>query len=183
MLENFAEKYNAFLARRSVRRALFWLILAMGVFARVYFYGLVPIGLNQDEAFAGYEAWSLMNYGIDTAGYNNPVYLTAWGSGMNALETYLMMPFIAVLGLKPWVIRLPQLIVAMPEHMGDISSCAPDGERAGGAFRDVHARNLPVAYHDVPLGLESTSHRDFCSSGCTFSSRRWTIRVCCLCRR
>lgn len=112
MLENFAEKYNAFLARRSVRRALFWLTLAMGVFARVYLYGLAPIGINQDEAFAGYEAWSLMNDGIDTAGYHNPVYLTAWGSGMNALETYLMMPFIAVLGLKPWVIRLPQLIVA-----------------------------------------------------------------------
>jgi len=112
MLENFTGKYNAFFSRRGTCRALFWLILAMGVFARAYLLGLVPNGINQDEAFAGYEAWALMNYGIDTAGYHNPVYLTAWGSGMNALETYLMMPFIAVFGLKPWVIRLPQLIAA-----------------------------------------------------------------------
>lgn len=112
MLNSFTEKYNALLSRPSTRRALFWAILALGVFARAYLFALVPAGINQDEAFAGYEAWSLMNYGIDTAGYHNPVYLTAWGSGMNALETYLMMPFIALFGLKPWVIRLPQLIVA-----------------------------------------------------------------------
>jgi 4-amino-4-deoxy-L-arabinose transferase-like glycosyltransferase len=48
---------------------------------------------------------------MDTAGYRFPVYLTAWGSGMNALETYLMLPFVALFGLKTWVIRLPQLLV------------------------------------------------------------------------
>ena len=31
---------------------------------------------------------------------------------MNALASYLMMPFIAVFGLEVWVIRLPQLIVS-----------------------------------------------------------------------
>ena len=112
MLENFVEKYTTATSRRGVRRALFWLILAMGIFARAFLFGLIPTGINQDEALAGYEAWSLLKYGIDTEGYHNPVYLVAWGSGMNALETYLMMPFIAVLGLKSWVIRLPQLIVA-----------------------------------------------------------------------
>lgn len=105
-------EYERFFDRESVQRGLFFLFLALGVFARVYKFGAVPAGLNQDEAFAGYEAWSLLNYGIDTAGYHNPVYLTAWGSGMNALETYLMMPFIALFGLEVWVIRLPQLIVS-----------------------------------------------------------------------
>lgn len=94
-------------------RVWFWLILAAGIFARAYQFGSVPGGINQDEAFAAYEAWSLLKYGIDTAGYHNPVYLTAWGSGMNALETYLMMPFIALFGLESWAIRLPQLIVAV----------------------------------------------------------------------
>lgn len=103
---------DGFFERESTQKLLFWLILAAGIFARVYRFGLVPNGLNQDEAFAGYEAWSLLNYGIDTAGYHNPVYLTAWGSGMNALETYLMIPFIALFGLKVWVVRMPQLIVA-----------------------------------------------------------------------
>lgn len=67
-------------------------------------------GINQDEAFAAYEAYSLLNYGIDSHGYHFPVYLVAWGSGMNALNSYLMMPFIFIFGLQTWVIRLPQFI-------------------------------------------------------------------------
>lgn len=90
-----------------------WLLFLLGLLARVWLFGEVPGGLNQDEAFAGYEAWSLLHGGMDTAGYHFPVYLTAWGSGMNALESYLMIPFIALFGLKTWVIRLPQLCVAL----------------------------------------------------------------------
>ncbi len=94
-------------------RILFILILTAGIISRVYQFGIVPGDINQDEAFAGYEAYSILKYGMDTAGYNYPVYLTAWGSGMNALESYLMMPFIALFGLKVWVIRLPQVIMAI----------------------------------------------------------------------
>ena len=94
-----------------VYRAAFWLILALGLAARLWRFGALPAGLNQDEAFAGYEAWSLLRTGMDSAGYAWPVYLTAWGSGMNALESYLMLPFLALFGRKVWVIRLPQLIV------------------------------------------------------------------------
>ena len=94
-------------------KILFALIMLAGVFARVYQFGIVPGDINQDEAFAGYEAYSIMKYGMDTAGYRYPVYLTAWGSGMNALESYLMIPFIALFGLKVWVIRIPQLIAAV----------------------------------------------------------------------
>lgn len=107
-MENLSKKQET----KRLERLFFFIILALGIFARVYRFGTVPGGLNQDEAFAGYEAWALLNFGIDTAGYHNPVYLTAWGSGMNALESYLMMPFIALFGLEVWVIRLPQLIVA-----------------------------------------------------------------------
>lgn len=94
-------------------KILFVLIMLAGIFARLYRFGLVPGDINQDEAFAGYEAYSIMKYGMDTAGYKYPVYLTAWGSGMNALESYLMIPFIALFGLKVWVIRLPQVIAAI----------------------------------------------------------------------
>lgn len=111
---------------------LFWVVMFIGISARVWRFGSVPGGLNQDEAFAGYEAWSLLHYGIDSAGYRFPVYLTAWGSGMNALNTYLMIPLIAVFGLKVWVIRLPQLIVAcftLPA-VYDIMKIISDRQRA-----------------------------------------------------
>ena len=94
-------------------RILFWAFLAVGIFVRCFRFGDVPSGLNQDEAFAGYEAYSLLHYGTDTAGYSNPVYLVAWGSGMNALETYLMMPFVAIFGLTAFAIRMPQLLLSI----------------------------------------------------------------------
>ena len=94
-------------------RLLFIAFLTVGIVARVLWFGQIPAGMNQDEAFAAYEAWSLLRTGLDTSGYSFPVYLTAWGSGMNALESYLMIPFIALFGLEVWVIRLPQLIVGV----------------------------------------------------------------------
>lgn len=81
-------------------KILFILIMAAGLFIRLWQFGNVPDGVNQDEAFAGYEAYSILHYGKDSFGYHMPVYLTAWGSGMNALNSYLMIPFIAVFGLK-----------------------------------------------------------------------------------
>lgn len=71
----------------------FWFataIIAAGCAVRLFALGSIPCGLNQDEAFAGYNAWALLHYGVDSSGYHNPVYFTAWGSGMNALESYLM---------------------------------------------------------------------------------------------
>ncbi len=98
---------------KKLDRLLFWIIFFLALIVRVWRFGSVPGDMNQDEAFAGYEAWSLLHYGIDSAGYRFPVYLTAWGSGMNALESYLMIPFLALFGLKIWVIRLPQLLVGL----------------------------------------------------------------------
>lgn len=102
---------NKIFLKKNIYKILFFLFLAIGIFARVWKFGAVPGDLNQDEAFAGYEAYSLLCYGMDSAGYPFPVYLTAWGSGMNALNSYLMIPFIAVFGPQIWVIRLPQVII------------------------------------------------------------------------
>ena len=88
-------------------------ILLLGAFARLWRFGAVPCGLNQDEAFAAYEAWALLNYGVDSSLHAWPVYLTAWGSGMNALETYLLLPLLALFGVHTWVIRLPQALISL----------------------------------------------------------------------
>lgn len=102
-----------FISKINVTTVLFFIILAVGIFARVYKFGSLPGGINQDEAYAGYEAYSLLHYGKDSFGYSFPVYFISWGSGMNVLESYLMIPFIAMFGLETWVIRLPQLIMAI----------------------------------------------------------------------
>ena len=91
----------------------FVLLLFLGVLLRIIRFGVTPNGLNQDEAFAGYEAFSLANYGVDSAGYHNPVYFVSWGSGMNVLESYLAIPFVKIFGLNVYTIRMPQLLVAI----------------------------------------------------------------------
>ena len=104
-------KVKTFL-KDNLNKILFFCILCTGILVRVCGLGSLPGGLNQDEAFAGYEALSLLRYGTDSSGHHMPVYLNAWGSGMNALNTYLMMPFIALFGAHAWVIRIPQCLTA-----------------------------------------------------------------------
>lgn len=91
---------------------LFTVFMAIGILARIWQFGTVPGDLNQDEAFSGYEAYSLLHYGMDSAGYRFPIYLTTWGSGMSALNSYLIIPFMALFGPSIRVIRLPQVIVS-----------------------------------------------------------------------
>lgn len=88
---------------------IFVALIAVGM--RFIFLGTINGGLHVDEAYAGYEAYSLYNYGVDSWGYHNPVYFISWGSGMNVLASYLMIPFVALLGNSVWAIRLPQAIL------------------------------------------------------------------------
>ena len=94
-------------------KKILFAILVLGFALRLVLVGTVPgdSNLNQDEAFAAYEAYSISTYGVDSHGYHNPVYLVAWGSGMNALETYFMIPFIKIFGLNSLSVRLPQALM------------------------------------------------------------------------
>lgn len=92
---------------RQQRRWLFWGLVLLGTALRFAALGRFPPGLNQDEASAGYEAWSILRHGIDRNGYRLPVLLVAWGSGQNALHSYLAMPFVALFGLSPFSLRFP----------------------------------------------------------------------------
>ena len=87
------------------------LFCLIGILARLILIGRIPYGLNQDEASAGYEAWSILNYGIDRNGVSYPVHLIAWGSGQNIAYSWLCMPFIALFGLSELTVRLPMALV------------------------------------------------------------------------
>jgi len=86
------------------------LLLLLGCALRLACIGVLPYGLNQDEASAGYEAYALLSSGMDRCGSTWPVLLTAWGSGQNALMSYIDIPFVAVLGLTELAVRLPNAI-------------------------------------------------------------------------
>ena len=148
----------------------FWFataIIAAGCAVRLFALGSIPCGLNQDEAFAGYNAWALLHYGVDSSGYHNPVYFTAWGSGMNALESYLMIPFVALFGTGTAVLRLPQALMAclslicvydLGKHIsgrrfalwGCVSLCV--GYRVGAGCMPVRQPMVSVYTHMLQYG-------------------------------
>ncbi len=90
---------------------LIYFIFAIGFITRLVALESYPAGLNQDEASAGYDAYSVLNYGIDRNNQFNPVYFIAWGSGQSVLYSYLMLPFIYLFGLNELTVRLPMAIV------------------------------------------------------------------------
>ena len=97
----------------AAENALFLALILVGAAVRLVWLGDVPLGLNQDEASIGYEAWALLEHGMDRHGYRYPVHFVAWGSGMNALYAYLAMPFIQFLGLNVLAVRLPQAVLGV----------------------------------------------------------------------
>jgi hypothetical protein len=103
---------NSAWKQRLSKYAPLLVIVLAGTLLRVLRLDFVPPGLNQDEASAGYEAWAIANYGIDRNGHSFPVLLESWGSGQNALYSYVCALFLKVfrLDLNVVAIRLPMAI-------------------------------------------------------------------------
>lgn len=93
---------------------IFWAICLVAIAVRVWKFGAVPGGFNQDGAMAAVDAKALADYGTDRFGMPHPVYLTGWGiSQMSALLSYAMVPFIKIWGLNETTARLPQLLFSI----------------------------------------------------------------------
>ena len=91
------------------------ILFTLGATLRIFRLGIVPGGYQMDEAYSAWNAFSLYHSGIDSAGHSFPVYFEAWGHGMNALNSYLMLPFIALNGghVNLLIVRIPQIMVSL----------------------------------------------------------------------
>lgn len=93
---------------------LFFIIMSIAILVRTIYFGSIPCGINQDESMAAMDAKALFSYSTDRLGMHFPVHFTAWGWGqMSVLLSYLMVPFIALLGFTTTAIRLPLLIFSI----------------------------------------------------------------------
>lgn len=89
-------------------------LLLFSLAVRLWQFGNVPGGINQDEAMAAVEAKALADYGTDRFGMHMPVHFTAWDFGqMSVLLSYCMVPFIKIFGLSVVTVRLPILLASM----------------------------------------------------------------------
>lgn len=97
---------------KKIKYICYFILIFSACFIRSINITKVPASLNYDEASIGYEAYSLLNYGIDRNGISLPVHFISWGSGQNVLYAYILIPFIKILGLTALSIRLPMLIIS-----------------------------------------------------------------------
>jgi len=82
------------------------LILAAAILIRVIALDRVPPPLFRDEAEKGYNAWCLWKTGCDYEGRRLPLFINVFGTHTSAIYQYATAPFVGVLGLKVWVVRL-----------------------------------------------------------------------------
>lgn len=112
----FSDVYRKKTAAPSRRATVLLLVFlaSAAVFLRVWKFGSVPGGFNQDGAMAAVDGKALADYGTDRFGTRLPCHLTAWGFGqMSSLLSYLIAFFVRLFGLSPVTARLPQLLVSL----------------------------------------------------------------------
>ena len=80
------------------------IILLLGTFLRFYRLGEIPVGFHRDEAFLGYNAYSILRTGKDMNGLMLPLHLKSFLYSP-AGYSYLSMPFIAIFDLNAFSVR------------------------------------------------------------------------------
>lgn len=86
------------------------LIVVVGAILRLMWLSSVPAGFTPDEASFGYDAHSLLVTGRDQWGASFPLVLKSFGDGKMPLYSYITIPFVYVLGLSEFSVRLPNAI-------------------------------------------------------------------------
>lgn len=89
----------------------FWVIMLGAFIVRFWGLGDIPLGINQDEALSGYDAFCLLMTGADHWGISNPIYLMGWGSGTSVLYALLAKISFYIFDADVWALRLPQAIM------------------------------------------------------------------------
>lgn len=88
---------------------LLGLIIFLAATFRFWHLGDVPIGFHRDEAFLGYNAYSILNTGKDASGNFLPLHFASFLYSP-AGYSYFAIPFIKLFGLTEFAVRLPSAL-------------------------------------------------------------------------
>lgn len=90
---------------------LYYILISIGFIlffsTRLYNLSINPPGIHVDEAGMAYDAWSLVQFGVDRYLISFPVYFINFGGGQNALYTYLTAILFKLFGFSYALIRVP----------------------------------------------------------------------------
>ncbi|MGB9911226.1 MAG: glycosyltransferase family 39 protein [Microgenomates group bacterium] len=94
------------------------LIILLAGFLRLWELDKFPIGLNADEAAIGYNAYSLILTGKDEHGNFWPIHFKSFADYKPGGYFYLVLPFVKILGLNEWAVRLPSALIGIGGILG-----------------------------------------------------------------
>ncbi len=95
-----------------MKKAFLILIIFLAFVLRFYKLNSYP-ALNADEAAIGYNAYSLLQTGKDEHGNSWPIHFQSFNDYKPGLYVYMVMPFVAVLGLNEWAVRVPGALLGV----------------------------------------------------------------------
>lgn len=95
---------------QKIKKYLLIIILVIGALLRVWNLGNIPPSLTPDEAALGYNAYSILKTGKDEYGKLFPIIFKSFGDYKPGFYIYLTVPFVAVLGLNEYAVRLPSAL-------------------------------------------------------------------------
>ncbi|MFA6533477.1 MAG: hypothetical protein WCT22_05825, partial [Patescibacteria group bacterium] len=95
-------------------KLIFFSIIFVAFFLRIWNLSQIPSSLNWDEISHGYNAYSLLNTGKDQWGVSWPKFnFRAYGDYPTVANLYLTIPFVKLLGLNALSIRLPSAMFGL----------------------------------------------------------------------
>lgn len=94
-----------------MRRLILILVFVLAFVLRLALIDSLPSGFTPDEASFGYDAYSLLKTGKDQWGKSFPLVFESFGDYKSPLYTYLAIPTVALFGLNPFAVRLPNALL------------------------------------------------------------------------
>ena len=157
-------KYTDFLNKPVTLLILFFLILVLAGFLRVYHLASNPVGFFCDEASIGYNAYLLFMTGRDEYGKVVPMFFKSFGVYRPPIFVYSTVPFVALLGLSELAVRIVSILygmltVTVMYFLG--SAVAPKKKVYFGLLCSLIAATMPWLIHYNRIGFELNSYVAF----------------------
>jgi len=89
------------------------LIFFLFAFIRIYKLTTVPHGFHRDEAYTGYNAFSILKTGKDEWGKRFPIFSRSFGDYPPALILYFTAPFVFLFGLNEFGVRISTVVFSV----------------------------------------------------------------------
>jgi len=94
------------------KKLLLTIAVLIGLGFRIIAIDSNPLGVHADEADSGYNAYSILKTGKDIYGNFLPLQITGFAQNYRTpISTYLTVPFVAILDLNTFSIRLPAVLI------------------------------------------------------------------------